>query len=62
MPERTAMAKIKRAVDFAGTETDVLGATAQVMAAIESLETETPQVVNVDLDVDCLRARIGAKG
>ncbi len=109
MPELTAMAKIKRAVDFAGM--DVPNVAAQLMtvrepfalnivvearvstsacvsakavfdregdvicgcvgggcvestiahASIKSLETETPQIVDVDLDVDRLRGRIGSK-
>jgi hypothetical protein len=82
MPELTAMAKIKRAVDFVGM--DAPSVTAQLTTvrdpfalsivveqggveptiaheSIKSLETKTPQIVNVDLDVDRLRARIGSK-
>jgi hypothetical protein len=86
MPELTAMAKIERAVDFAGM--DVPSVAAQLVtvgapfalsivveargstsasepiiahASIKPLETKTPQIVDVDLDVDRLRARIGSK-
>ena len=48
-----------KATRFAGVSAE--GASTIAHASIKSLETETPQIVDVDLDVDRLRTCIGSK-